>query len=107
MKLLPLLLLVLLSTPSRAAVEISVADAPEHGLQPRLLVDTKGNLHAVWYTGDARSGDVFHATRNSDKTWSPPVRVNSVPGSAIAAGTIRGAQAALGREGYVHVIWNG
>ena len=28
-------------------------------------------------------------------------------GSAIAAGTIRGAQAALGKDGLVHVIWNG
>ena len=31
---------------------------------------------------DARSGDVFHATRNADKrTWSEPVRVNSEAGS--------------------------
>jgi hypothetical protein len=35
------------------------------------------------------------------------VRVNSEPGSAIAAGTIRGAQAVLGRDGEIHVVWNG
>src|SRR5262249_25527721 len=29
------------------------------------------------------------------------------PGSAIAAGTIRGAQLALGKDGRVHVVWNG
>jgi hypothetical protein len=35
------------------------------------------------------------------------MRVNSQPGSAIAAGTIRGAQIALGKAGRVHVAWNG
>jgi hypothetical protein len=33
--------------------------------------------------------------------------VNGQPGSAIALGTIRGAQLALGRNGRVHVCWNG
>src|SRR5205823_3093564 len=37
----------------------------------------------------------------------PPVRVNSEPGTAVAVGTIRGAQLALGRNGRVHVAWNG
>jgi hypothetical protein len=33
--------------------------------------------------------------------------VNSQPGSAIAVGSIRGAQIALGRGGRLHVAWNG
>ena len=33
--------------------------------------------------------------------------MNSEPRAAIAAGTIRGAQLALGRNGRVHVAWNG
>ncbi|MEO7649520.1 MAG: hypothetical protein ABIZ80_03565, partial [Bryobacteraceae bacterium] len=33
--------------------------------------------------------------------------MNSQPGSAIAVGTIRGAQLALGRNGRVHVARNG
>jgi hypothetical protein len=33
--------------------------------------------------------------------------VNSQPESAIAAGTIRGAQLAIGKAGRVHVAWNG
>jgi hypothetical protein len=36
-----------------------------------------------------------------------PVRVNSQDGSAIALGTIRGAQMSVGRAGRVHVAWNG
>src|SRR5262249_27151182 len=35
------------------------------------------------------------------------IRVNSQPGSAVATGTIRGAQLAIGRSGRVHVAWNG
>jgi hypothetical protein len=35
------------------------------------------------------------------------VRVNSESGSAIAAGTIRGGQIAIGRNGRIHVAWNG
>ena len=106
MRVIPLLLAALL-TPVLQAGNVSVSDTPNSGLQPRLLVDTKGTPHVLWYAGDARGGDVFHATRNPDKTWSKPVRVNSEPGSAIAAGTIRGAQAALGRDGALHVVWNG
>ena len=33
--------------------------------------------------------------------------MNSQAGSAVAAGTIRGAHLALGRKGRVHVAWNG
>src|SRR4051812_24466286 len=98
MRLITLLLTALLQAASHAA-NVSVADSPDRGLQPRLLVDAKGTLHALWYSGDAGSGDVFHATRNSDKTWSTAVRVNSEPGSAVAAGTIRGEQGVLGRDG--------
>lgn len=89
------------------AASVELSETPEHGLQPRMLVDPHGTLHVLWYAGDSRGGDVFHAVRNPDKSWGTPVRVNSEPGSAIAAGTIRGAQAVLGRDGHIHVVWNG
>jgi hypothetical protein len=62
----------------------------------------------VYLSGDPGAADVFYA-RSSDggRHFSAPVRVNSVPGSAIATGTIRGAQIAVGRNGRVHVAWNG
>jgi hypothetical protein len=86
---------------------VEVLSVPEQGIQPRTLVDGKGILHLLWYAGGAKGGNLFHATRQADKSWSTPVKVNSIPDSAIAAGTIRGAQFALGRDGYLHVIWNG
>jgi hypothetical protein len=39
--------------------------------------------------------------------FSRPLRVNSQQGSANAVGTIRGGQIALGRNGRIHVAWNG
>jgi hypothetical protein len=41
------------------------------------------------------------------RTFAKAIRVNSQDGSAIAAGTVRGAQLALGSGGRVHVVWNG
>ena len=40
-------------------------------------------------------------------TWSSPIRVNSHVGSALALGTIRGGQMAIGKNGRIHVAWNG
>jgi hypothetical protein len=81
---------------------------PEEGLQPQAAVDERGTLHLVYYTGDRLHGDLLYV-RSADfgGSFSAPLRVNSQPGSAIAAGTIRGAQLALGRDARVHVAWNG
>jgi hypothetical protein len=51
---------------------------------------------------------VFYVHRSlGDARWSEPIRVNSGLGSAIAKGTIRGAQVAIGADNTVHVAWNG
>lgn len=80
---------------------------PEGGIQPRALAAADGTLHLVWYQGDARGGNVWHARRPPGREFSRAARVNSEPDTAVAAGTIRGAQAALGKGGRVHVVWNG
>ncbi len=86
---------------------VRVHRVPAEGLQPQAAVDERGVLHLVYYTGDAHHGNLFYV-RSSDggATFSPALAVNH-PGSAIAAGTIRGAQLALGKSGRVHVAWNG
>jgi hypothetical protein len=54
------------------------------------------------------AGDVRHVRRaKGARDWSAPVAVNSEPQSAIAMGTIRGAQLASGKDGSLHVVWNG
>ena len=52
-------------------------------------------------------GRLLRRSLDGGKTFTPAVRVNRQKGSAIATGTIRGAQIAVGRTGTVHVAWNG
>jgi hypothetical protein len=87
---------------------VTLMRVPNQGLQPRPALDERGQLHLVYLAGDPRKSDIFY-TRSADfgAKFSAPQRVNSQPGSAIAAGTIRGAQIALGKGGRVHVAWNG
>ena len=89
------------------AASVEILPTPGQGIQPRALVPSDGSLHLVWYQGSDRGGDVWYAKRIGGKEFSEPVRVNSEPGTAVAAGTIRGAQAVIGKDGRVHVVWNG
>ena len=93
---------------SNGSDRIRLLRAPEGGLQPQMAIDERGLLHLVYYTGDAHQGDLFYVrSSNFGANFSPALRVNSQPGSAVAAGTIRGAQIALGKNGRLHVAWNG
>jgi len=87
---------------------VRMVSVPEGGLQPQAAVDERGVLHLIYFAGDARHGDVFYTrSENGGAAFSSPLRINSQTGSAIAIGTIRGAQLAVGRGGRVHVAWNG
>lgn len=98
--------LLLTATPARAAV--TVEKLPEPGLQPQTVTAPDGTVHLIYLVGDPKAADVRYRRRHAEESqWSAPVRVNSQPGSAIAIGTIRGAQLALGRNGRVQVCWNG
>lgn len=81
---------------------------PNGGIQPQVVVDGRGVLHMIYYQGDPRHGDIFYV-RSSDEggAFSRPLRVNSVQGSAIAIGNIRGAHLAVAKGSRVHVAWNG
>jgi hypothetical protein len=81
--------------------------APNHGIQPQVAVDGKGVVHLLYFKGDPAGGDVFYARSDDGVQFKHPLRVNSQPGSAIAVGNIRGAHLALGKNGRVHVAWNG
>jgi hypothetical protein len=62
----------------------------------------------IYLSGPADHADVLYArSTESDAHFSKPRQVNSVPGSAIAVGTVRGAHLAIGKGGRVHVAWLG
>jgi hypothetical protein len=96
------------SGDSSPAIQVTVRRVPNGGIQPQARLDSRGVLHLLYFADNARAGNLFYV-RSTDLgvTFSPPVRVNSHEGSAIAAGTIRGGQLAIGRDGRVHVAWNG
>jgi hypothetical protein len=88
--------------------DISLVRVPNGGIQPQAVTDRTGALHLLYYLGDPTHGDLFYS-KSSDfgLIWSPPLRVNSEAGTALAAGTIRGGQIAIGQNGHVFVAWNG
>src|SRR5438128_1652108 len=90
----------------RAAVTVSRLAGG--GIQPQAAVDGAGGVHVIFFRGEPAHGDLFYM-RSTDggRTFSTPIRVNSTPGAAIATGTVRGGQIAVGRTARVHVAWNG
>ena len=75
-------------------------------IQPEVAVDGEGTVHLVYFEGDPSQGDLFYAKSKDGLHFSDPIRVNSVPGTAVAIGNIRGARIAVGRRGNVYVVWN-
>ena len=91
-----------------AAGKVTLLRVPDGGVQPRTAADTTGKIHLVYLKGDPKACDVFYATKEAGRTnFLKPLSVNTQPGSAIAVGTVRGADIALGRGGRTHIAWNG
>ena len=91
-----------------APPRVEIVATPDGGIQPRALVDASGTIHLIYFKGDPGGGDLYYVRRRSaDAGFSTPIRVNSDAGSAMATGSVRGGQIALGRNGWIHVAWNG
>jgi len=103
-----LMVCVLCSGVNVYGAPVQLVRVPDGGLQPQTGVDQVGVLHLIYFKGDPMGGDVFYVRQGvGDTTFSAPIQVNSIPSSIIAAGTVRGAHLALGRNGRVHVSWMG
>lgn len=104
-----LLSLFLALTSLAAAAAVRVEEVPEGAVQPQVMVGGDGTAHLIYLKGEPGSCDVRWVRRRAEEgaRWSAPVAVNSQPATAVAMGTIRGAQMALGRGGTIHVVWNG
>jgi len=91
-----------------ATNEVTLRRIPGAGIQPEAARDGRGNIHLLYFTGEPAGGDLYYI-RSADEgaTFTRPIRVNSDAASAIAAGSIRGGQLALGAEGRPQVAWNG
>ncbi len=88
--------------------KVNLVRTPDGGIQPQAVVDGKGVLHLIYLKGDPEAGDIFYVRREpGELDFSKPLRVNSQPGSAIAVGSVRGPQLAIGKDGRVHAAWMG
>lgn len=110
--LLPVMLALAAPPPDAGGVpRVAVIQTPDQGIQPQTVVDAHGVIHLVYFKGEPSGGDLYYAkliaAGGGIKPSGPDVRLNSVAGSALATGTVRGGQIALGRNGIVHVAWHG
>lgn len=95
--------------PTQAVhAEVDLLRTPDGGIQPQAATDEKGVLHLIYFKGSPEAGNIFYARREPGSGhFSAPIQVNSEPDSAIAIGSVRGAQLAVGKGGRVHVAWLG
>lgn len=91
-----------------ASGKVKLLRVPNGGLQPQTAIDERGALQLIYFTGEPGGGNVYYVRRDAGKTeFTTPLRVNSESNTAVATGTIRGAHLAVGKNGRVHVSWNG
>ncbi|MDE3180719.1 MAG: hypothetical protein KGM47_13810, partial [Acidobacteriota bacterium] len=87
---------------------VTLLRAPQCGIQPQTALDSRDVLHMIYFEGNAAAGNIEYVRRSPGAAnFSAPIRVNSQPDSAVAIGTVRGPQMAIGRDGRVYVIWFG
>jgi hypothetical protein len=79
------------------APAVTVVRLPEGAIQPQTAVDAKGVVHVLYFKGDAAHGDLFYAHLDASDRVTAPIRVDTVPGSAQATGTMRGGHLAIGK----------
>lgn len=90
------------------APSVNVIRTQDGGIQPQTEVDASGTVHLIYFKGEPSAGDIFYVRKGQgEKDFSTPIRVNTQRGSAMAVGNIRGAQLAMGKNGRVHVVWDG
>lgn len=88
--------------------QVELLRVPDGGIQPQAVIDNQQVLHLLYFKGAPAGGDLYYVRRQPDAAeFSSPVRVNSVPDTALAAGSVRGGQLAVGAKGRVHVAWYG
>lgn len=104
-------LLILVSAPRHlpaAVPKVEILRTPEAGIQPQAVMDRSGVLHLLYYRGSADGGDLFYRRlQPGSADFGPSLRINHQAGSAIAIGSIRRGQLALGKNGRAHVAWLG
>lgn len=95
-------------TTSTSPPSVVILRTPGGGIQPQAVLGRDGVLRMIYFEGNPAAGNIEYVTRERGaRSFSAPIRVNSQPGSAVAIGSVRGPQMAVGQDGRVYVIWFG
>src|SRR5262245_22354563 len=100
------LILVALAIGSHAAgAEVTALRVPQRGEVPEVVLDAQGVLHLTY--GRGGPGNAFYV-RSADggQTFTRPVQLNRQP-DTVTTGMERGPKLALGKDGAIHVLWQG
>ncbi len=99
------LTITLLAVCGSANAEVRTLKVPGGGQVPDVVQDGDGVWHMTYGVGQPGNG--FY-TRSSDggKSFSKPVRLNRKDNN-VTTGMERGPRVALGKDGVIHVIWQG
>ena len=101
-------LLLVASLRAEAPKKVALARVPGGGMKPDIAVDARGTLHMVYFKGKTDAGDAFYVkSTDGGANFSQPLQINSQPGSVQGIGNNRRPRLALGKDGRVHVLWNG
>lgn len=86
---------------------VHIARVPNAGIQARMLNDSEGGVHLVYFkaaSAGKRTGHLFYSSYVSDKAeWSTPVRVSST--TYMHQDAIAKANLTVDDVGRVHVVW--
>ncbi len=94
--------------PTTGLAKVTLMRTPNGGIQPQAAVDKRGVLHLVYFKGKPEAGNIFYVRREpGSEGFSNPISINSAPDSALAIGSVRGAQLAVGKGARIHVAWLG
>jgi len=111
LRVLPLILLLFSLVAGQAfAAGLVLQPTPDGGLQPRLVTDTEGNVHLLYFRKRidqprAREGNLYYRQYlAAENRWGNPVKVSS---NAFNVETFSIARAgmAIDATGRIHVIW--
>lgn len=81
--------------------DIRVVPLPDGGIAPDVVMDDAGTLHLAYFDKD----NVYYMQSDDEgRSYSEPVRVNSLEGTA-QAGLFRGPDLDVSSRGRVHVVW--
>ncbi|HYV37734.1 MAG TPA: sialidase family protein, partial [Gemmataceae bacterium] len=91
--------------PAGARGDVRTVRTPNGGKVPDVVLDAKGVLHMTY--GDRQSGNAYYVqSPDGGKTFTKAVQLNR-RNDTVTVGMERGPRLALGKDGFLHVVWLG